>query len=301
MDRVRISNVRRFKPDDLRTAALFILPLVMFIVVFIVVPVAGTFVNSLFQDVTFLAKKFVLFKNYLRLFSDHDFGAAVKFTILFIGASVPLEIVFGVIFALILNSAIPARGLLRACVLIPWAIPSVISARVWELIYNYNYGLANFVLSALGLSAEPVNWLGTSVGAFAAIVIADVWKTSPFVAIIILAGLQAIPQELYEQAKIDRANFVQAFFSITLPLIKPMLVIALLFRTIDALRIFDLIFVLTGGGPGGTTSSVSYYASKYFLSGDFGYGSAVSVVLFVSAFVLSVIYIRAGQITQENS
>jgi multiple sugar transport system permease protein len=293
-------DMRRFYPSDIWTGSLFVLPLIVFITLFILVPVLGTVITSLFQDVTFLGKKFIFFENYLRLFKDPDFGTAMKFTGWFILVSVPLELIFGIMFALVLNAAIPGRGLLRACVLIPWVIPSVISARVWELIYNYSYGLANFLLYGLGLSAEPINWLGTGTGAFIALVVADLWKTTPFVSIIILAGLQTIPQELYEQAKIDRANFVQAFFRITLPLIKPMVIVALLFRTIDALRIFDIIYVLTGGGPGGTTSSVSYYASKYFLSGDFGYGCTISVVLFIAAFVLSIIYIQAGRVTKEE-
>jgi multiple sugar transport system permease protein len=300
MNHVKNNIIKKVNLRDVRMAGLFVLPLVTFITLLIVVPILGTLVNSLFQDVTFLNKKFIFLENYIRLFHDPGFGIALKFTAWFILVSVPLEIALGIMFALVLNAAIPMRGLVRACVLIPWAIPSVISARVWELVYNYNYGLANFLLCGLGLSTEPVNWLGTSAGAFAALVVADLWKTTPFISIIILAGLQTIPPELYEQAKIDRANFVQAFFRITLPLIKPMVIIALLFRTIDALRIFDIIYVLTGGGPGGTTSSVSYYASKYFLSGDFGYGCSISVVLFLCAFILSIVYIQVGRVTKEE-
>ena len=153
----------------------------------------------------------------------------------------------------------------------------------------------NFIITRLGITGEPVNWLGTSLGAFGAVVLADVWKTTPFVAIIVLAGLQAVPKELISQAKIDRANLLQIFFKVTLPLIKPVIIVALLFRTIDGLRVFDIIYVLTGGGPGGQTTSISHYAYKYFLSGDFGYGSAVSVVLFIVAFSLSVIYVKAGR------
>jgi multiple sugar transport system permease protein len=130
-------------------------------------------------------------------------------------------------------------------------------------------------------------------------VVSDVWKTTPFVAIILLAGLQAIPDELYSQARVDRANFLQRFFKITLPLLKPVLIVALLFRTIDALRIFDLIYVLTGGGPGGATTSFSLYGYKYFLAGDFGYGSSVSVILFIIALGLSVFYVRLGKWNRE--
>jgi multiple sugar transport system permease protein len=269
----------------------FVLPLLIFISLFILFPIIGTIFSSFFRDVTFLPVKFIGFDNYFELFKDEGFIKSLKFTLLFIMVAVPLEMFLGTIFASILNTEVPFRGILRAAVLIPWAIPSAISAKTWQLIYNYSYGLVNFVITSLGLGAAQ-NWLGTELSAFFAIVVADVWKTTPFVAILVLAGLQTIPVEIYQQAKIDRANFIQIFFKITLPLLKPVLVVCLLFRTIDSLRIFDVIYVLTGGGPGGSTTSVSLYAYKYFLSGDFGYGSAISVVLFLIAFIMSCIYVK---------
>ena len=285
---------------ELRTACLFILPLVGFVVLFILLPVLGTFINSLFRDISFIAgRRFCFLENYAHLWSDPGFFKALKFTLLFILVSVPLELILGLVFAMILDQDIPLRGLLRACVLIPWAIPAAISARTWELIYNYSYGLANYICLTLGLSSEPVNWLGTSLGAFCAVVLADVWKTTPFVAIIFLAGLQALPRELFDQARTDRANSWQIFLRITLPILRPVVIVALLFRTIDGLRVFDLIYVLTHGGPGGSTSSVSHYAYTHFYSGDFGYGSAISVVLFVIAFVFSIVYIKAGRFSTE--
>ena len=151
----------------------------------------------------------------------------------------------------------------------------------------------------LGFSDSPINWLGSSTGAFFSIVISDVWKTTPFITIIILAGLSTIPNELYKQARIDGTNFINRFFKITFPLLKPVIVVALLFRTIDAIRIFDLIYVLTGGGPGGSTTSVSLYAFKYYLTGDFGYGSAISVLIFLLASALAVLYIKFGNFTEE--
>ncbi|MEW6041577.1 MAG: sugar ABC transporter permease [Elusimicrobiota bacterium] len=217
---------------------LFILPLALFIFIFVFWPIIGTFWTSFLRDIIFLKKKFILFENYTELISDTGFWQSLRFTILFICVSVPLELVLGVLFAVLLNQDIPMRGILRAAVLIPWAVPSVISGRIWELIYNYNYGLANYIITGLRFSDGHLNFLGTNLGAFMAIVLADVWKTVPFVTIIALAGLQAIPQDLYSQAKIDRANFVQAFFKITLPLLKPVLVVSLLFRTIDSLRVF---------------------------------------------------------------
>jgi multiple sugar transport system permease protein len=284
---------------EIREATSFLLPLFGFIFIFILIPVLGTLVTSLYEDVSFLPGKFVFLSHYKRLFSDPLFWRTLRFTLLFVVVSVLLETLSGLMLALILNLNIPGRGTFRACILIPWVIPSAISARTWELIYNYHYGLANFAFLKLGLSSQPLNWLGTSMSAFISLVMADVWKTTPFVAIILLAGLQAIPQELYSQAKVDRANFLQIFSGITLPLLKPIIIVALLFRTIDALRIFDLIYVLTGGGPGGSTTSLSLYAYKYFASGDFGYGSTLSVILFVIALLFSIFYLKSGRFTDH--
>ena len=277
----------------------FLAPLSVFVAVFVIVPVIGTFAGSLMQDVTFLPKRFVGIANYRALLSDPGFLQALRFTCLFTLVSVPLELFLGLAFALLLARPSPARGLLRACVLVPWAIPAAVSGRVFQLIYNYPYGLANYLAGFFGLADRPVSWLGTSAGAFAALVTADAWKTTPFVAIILLAGLSGIPGDLYSQAAIDRAGVFRRFTRVTLPLLSPVLVVALLFRTIDALRVFDMVFVLTGGGPGGSTTSLSLYGYNYYLGGDFGYGSAVSVVLFLIALGLSVLYVRVGRFARE--
>lgn len=284
---------------DLLKGYSFLLPLLFCIIAFILVPVLGTIYISFFKDIPFASNEFVLWGNFQELFSDEKFWQSLRFTLLFTLVTVPVEIIIGLVFALVLNQALPFRGILRACFLIPWAIPTAISARIWELIYNYNYGLANFIFSKLGLSEAPINWLGSSAGAFTALVLSDAWKTAPFVAIILLAGLQAVPNDLYAQAQIDRANFWQRFYKITIPLLRPVLMVAILFRTIDALRIFDLIFVLTGGGPGGSTSSLSVYSHQYFLLGDFGYGSAISVILFLISFALAIFYVKATQFEKE--
>lgn len=285
--------------SEVRESYSFVLPLLIFIGCFVLIPVLGTFVTSAFQDVTFLERRFVLLANYRQLLLDSDFWNALRFTILFIVVSVPLEMVLGLGFALALSQPLPARGLLRCCVLIPWAIPAAISARTWELIYNYHFGLANFLFTTLGISEEPVNWLGSTAGAFCCVVVADAWKTTPFVTIILLAGLSTIPTEVQRQAQVDGASYLGRFWRVTLPLLKPTLIVALLFRTIDGLRIFDLVYVLTHGGPGGATTSLSLYGYKYFLGGDFGYGSSVSVVLFIVAFALAVLYLRLSRWSAE--
>ena len=282
------------RSGDRRTAYIFILPLVAFILIFIVVPVVGTFWTSLFREVTYLEPVFNALGNYRRLATDADFWQSMRFTLLFVAVCIPAELVLGMVFALILNERLPGRGVLRAAVLVPWAIPTIVAARTWELIYNYSYGLANYVLALLHIAPEPVNWLGTPWSAFSALVIADVWKTAPFVTIILLAGLQTIPEQIYEQAKVDGTVFWQRFFKITLPILRPVIAVALIFRTIDTIRILDLIYVITDGGPGGSTTSLSLYGYKFFNEGDFGYGSAIAVVVFVMAFALSITYLRVG-------
>ena len=278
---------------------IFLLPLFLFMAGFILVPVVGTLLNSFYKDVPFLQSEFNGLDNYRNLGGDSSFWQSLRFSLLFVMAAVPLELLLGMVFALVLHKATNSKALLWAAVLIPWAIPSAVSARVWGLIYNYNYGLANSLLTKFGLTTEPINWLGGSFSAFWAVTVADVWKTTPFVAIIILAGLQAVPDDFHESAKIDGAGFIRRFFSLTLPLLKPVIVVALLFRTIDSLRVFDVIYVLTGGGPGGATSALSLYGYEYYLIGDFGYASTISVVLFVIAMALSILYIRFSRFERE--
>ena len=277
----------------------FAIPLLAFIILFVLIPVLGTLWDSFFLDVPYRKLRFIGFSNYTWLFQDPAFHKAAAFTFLFVIASVPLQVFVGLAVALVLNERIPFRGVVRATVLIPWAIPAAVSARIFELIYNYSFGAANSLLKFFHLHREPVNWLGSETGAFIALVVADSWKTAPFAAIILLAGLSAVSDDLYSQAMVDRASMVQRFFRITVPLLKPVLIVTVLFRTVDSLRIFDVIYVLTGGGPGGATTSLSLFSFQYFSSADFGYGSASSVILFLSALILSMILVRAGNFERE--
>ena len=272
-------------------AYIFVSPLVLIIFLFILVPILGTCINSFFQDIPYLPEKFVGMKNYLILIKNPDFWDALKFTIFFTLASVSLETILGISFALLLKERFPGRGILRTMLLIPWAIPTVISARIWQIIYNYNYGLLNYILQYLKIS-DKINWLGTPQSAFWALVLADVWKTTPFMALILLTGLQAIPEDIYKQAKVDGARFIKRFFFITLPLLRPALIVALIFRTADSLRIFDLVYVLTGGGPAGATRTISVLGFQYYTSADFGMGATVSFITFLIVFGFSLLYIK---------
>jgi multiple sugar transport system permease protein len=213
-------------------------------------------------------------------------------TLLFVGVSATLEVLVGAGMALLLNESFRGRGLVRAAVLVPWAIPTVVSSQMWRYIFNDRYGLFNFLVFGRDTSryiaplAEP--WL-----ARAAIIFADVWKTSSFAALIILAGLQTIPDELYEAAEVDGASAWQKLRRITLPLLKPALLLALLFRTIDAFKVFDLVFVMTQGGPADATNVLQFYGyKKIFAEGMIGYGSAISVGVFLISLALALLYIR---------
>lgn len=278
---------------------LYNLPLLLFVFLLLLIPVIGTFFLSFFRGVIFLEKEFAGLENYSRLFKDSYFLASLTFTLKFTLFSVILEVILGLCIAFVINEKVPLRGILRGIVLVPWAIPSVVSARVWQLMFNYSYGFLNYL--CVTLFGERVNWLGGELSAFISLVIADAWRTTPFVALILLAGLQSIPAEIYSQAKVDGAGMFKRFLFLTLPLLKPFLLVAVLFRSVDALRVFDVVFVLTGGGPGGSTTPVSLYAYKLYLMGDFGYASAVSTFLFLVAFLISLLlarHLRGGWILE---
>lgn len=272
-------------------------PALVVVSLLMLLPVLGTFWISFWRDLPFAPRRFAGLSHYLRLLGDSGFRQSFQFTILFALASVALEMVLGTIVALVVHEKIPGRGLIRGIVLIPWVVPGVIGARIWQLIYRYDIGLINSILNPLfGFS---VNFLGSPTGAFFSLVLADVWRTTPFVAIIVLAGLQLPSRELYEQAAMDGAGLLRRFTTVTLPSVRPILIAALLFRTIDALRVFDTIYVITNGGPGGATHSLSLFAFKYYLTGDFGSGGAVSMVLFFIAFGAALIFIQLGRFSEQ--
>jgi multiple sugar transport system permease protein len=207
--------------------------------------------------------------------------------------SVCFELVLGLITALIINRPYRGRGLTRASVLVPWAIPTVVSARMWAFLYDGQTGIFSHWLTQLGIIKDAGILLTTKEGAFFSVIFADVWKTTPYLALLLLAGLQGISQDLYEASNIDGASRLQQFFKITLPLLKPTIIVSVLFRTLDAFRIFDLIFVLTGGGPGNSTESISMYAYvTMFSQMDFGKGSTLSIIVFLCVALISIIFIK---------
>src|SRR5215217_2689351 len=235
--------------------------------------------------------RFVGVDNYIDALKSSEFWSATWTTFLFTAISVSLELVIGLGMALAMHQAFKGRAVLRTVVLVPWAILTVVTAITWRTIFEPNLGLAPVMLDKLGLPGGDVVWLGESGYAFAVMVFADVWKTAPFMALLLLAGLQVIPDDLYDAAKVDGASTWQRFQRITLPLLRPAILVALIFRTLDALRIFDLPYVLTKGANGTTTLSLISYQE---LSQDrlIGPGSALAVLTFLIVMMVSFVYIR---------
>ncbi|GAB6934299.1 hypothetical protein JCM14720_02190 [Calditerricola yamamurae] len=236
---------------------------------------------------------FVGFAHYTRFLHEPRLWMALWNTTVFTVVSVSLELVLGLGIALLINRSFKGRGLVRAAVLIPWAIPTVISALMWKFLYDGQNGIVAKLFAEIGIIDNMATLLTTKWGAMFAVIFADVWKTTPFMALLLLAGLQTIPQSLYEAAEVDGASRIQQFFRITLPLLKPTILVALLFRTLDAFRVFDLIYVLTGGGPANSTETISIYAYKtMFAQLNFGAGSALSVIVFLCVALISIFYIK---------
>ena len=278
-----------------RAAASFLFPSFLFVAIFSLAPIFESFRLSFYRMILtlpWLGQKFVGWENYLDLLTDPVARHSVATTLIFVAVTVPLEVLLGLAVALVINEPFRGRGLLRAVVLVPWAIPSTVASQMWRFIFNDRYGLFNYFLfgDRTELYLAP---LADPQLAIAAIMVADVWKTTPFAALIILAGLQAVPDELYEAASVDGAGGWQKFRRITLPMVKPAILLAFLFRTIDALRVFDLVFVMTQGGPADSTNVLQFYGyKKSFAEGMIGAGSAVSVLVFFLSLLFSLLYIR---------
>lgn len=272
-----------------------ILPSFLTILLIAVYPIFHCFYLSLHKidlKLPQLGQIFVGMRNYDHLVGDGRMWRALSNTFLLTGGSVALELVLGLGIALVMHRKFRGTGLFRTSVLIPWAVPTVVAGMMWAWIYNDQYGVLNHLLTSFGAIDGYIAWLGTKNTAMFSLIFADVWKTTPFMALLLLAGLQMIPEEVREAAKVDGAGALVRFFRITLPLLSPTILVALLFRTMDAFRIFDLVFVLTHGGPGNSTETMSLYAYKYLFSYlEFGYGSALAVVTFLWVGMISTVYI----------
>ncbi|MEM0908156.1 MAG: sugar ABC transporter permease [Pseudomonadota bacterium] len=256
------------------------------------------FTNATLNDINNF--DFVGLKNFYNdewggLLADPLWWKAVWNTVWFTVVSVVLETALGLIVALALNMKFPMRGLIRAAILVPWAIPTIVSAKMWSWMMHDQFGVLNAIFMGIGIISEPIAWTADPDTAMLAVIMVDVWKTTPFMALLILAGLQMLPSDCYEAARVDGIPPWKVFFKVTLPLVYPAIAVAVIFRALDALRIFDLIYVLTSNSE--DTMSMSVYARQQLVDfQDVGYGSAASTALFLIIGVLTIAYIILGKV-----
>lgn len=223
-----------------------------------------------------------------------DWGVAMRNTLRFAAVSVSLETLLGLVFALVLNADFKGRALVRTAVLVPWAIPTIVSAKMWAWMLHDQYGVINALLKGLGLIHANLAWTADPAYALWAVVLVDVWKTTPFMALLILAALQMLPRDCYEAARVDGIHPVKVFFKVTLPLIRPALMVAVIFRLLDALRVFDLIYVLTSNSE--DTLSMSGYVRREMVDNNYvGLGSAASTVLFLVIGACTLLYLKISR------
>ena len=284
-----------------RLAWLMLLPALAAVGFVAFYPLGQTIYYS-FTDQQFLAgiepTKWVGLENYKDLIHDTLFRDSVVLTIKFTAITVGFEFVLGMIIALVVNSGFKGRGVMRAMMLVPWAIPTVVAAQMWKWMYNDIYGVVNDAGVRLHLISHNVAWISQPNTALASAAAVDIWKTTPFVALLLLAGLQVIPTELYEAARVDGASAWRQFWRITLPLLRPAILVALIFRTLDALRVFDVFYVFFGNRP--DTQTMAIFAQDAIVgTGDVGYGSAACVAIFLIIGVFTVIYVTFMRVEQQ--
>lgn len=280
-------------PGDRTLAALLLAPLVLLVGLIVVYPVLRLFQTSLYEHsiTSGLPPRFVGLENFRLMMDDPAFWSTLTNTLVITAVTVPGALVMGLALALMANLPFKRQWPVRLSLLIPWALPLAFAGLIFAWFFHSEYGVVNDVLRRFGLA--PVIWFNSPVWAMVAICLTIVWKTSSFMALIILAGLQTIPRSLYEAADVDGAGKIRQFFEITLPLLKPSIVVALIFRTITALQTFDIPYTMTGGGPGTSTATLAMYIHQNTVSFlDLGYGSALAVVMFLVSMLVTAVYLR---------
>jgi trehalose/maltose transport system permease protein len=297
-----------------RSAWLFLAPMLIVLAAVAGWPLLRTiyfgFTDASLTDME--ARQWVGFENYLTVLTmpsgrviydgllvDPVWWRAVWNTIRFAAISVTCETVLGMIVALVLNAEFRGRGFVRAAILIPWAIPTIVSAKMWAWMFNDQFGIINDILLNLGIISTKIAWTASADTAMFAVLIVDIWKTTPFMALLILAALQMLPHEIFEVAKLDGVSPWKVFWKVTLPLIRPALMVAVIFRALDALRVFDLIYVLTPNNV--QTKSMSVFARENLFEFDkFAYGSAASTLLFLILAMLTIVYLWLGRVKLDR-
>ncbi|MEK3885605.1 sugar ABC transporter permease [Paenibacillus sp. PL2-23] len=275
-------------------AAILILPAILLLIVTIVIPLLQSFAMSL-QDYSLLqpTSSWNQFENYTSILMSSEFYDAFGVTLRYVGIAVGMELVLGMIIALVLNSRVILRGFFRSVLMLPWAIPTIVASLIFMWMYQTDYGVFNYLLKNAGLIDENVNWLSSFDFALAAILIVAIWKQTPLMTLMLLAGMQNISRSLYEAARIDGANATQVFFRITLPLLKPVIATVTLMLIVQNFQMFTLFFTLTGGGPVDATQSLAILTYETaFEKYDFGRGSAIGVIWMAVLFIFSIAFTK---------
>jgi ABC-type sugar transport system permease subunit len=280
----------RFDLGNGFTPYFLVLPTVLVILAIAAYPILNSIWLSFLDSPLSPSAKFVGLSNFVQLFRSSDFRTSIGTTFIFAIISVALETILGLGIALLINGTFPGRGLVRASILVPWAFPTVISAQIWYLMYNDRTGIVSYLLQQIHVLAPGATLLQSNGGIIAAAIITDVWKTTPFMALLILAGLQTIPTEMYEAADVDGSTRFQQFWTITLPMLSGSLIVALLFRLLAAMGVFDLLYILGGN----QVQSVASYSYNYMFTRstfDFASGVTASVVLFITGLLISLLFV----------
>jgi len=288
-----------------RTGLWLVLPALVVLVAVLAFPIAASLVVS-FQSVDTAGGKFsgtwVGLDNYAQATTDPAFWTAVQNTVYFTVVEVTAVVGLGLVVAMLLNHPLGRSPFFRVILFVPWALAPVANAVMWKWIYNANYGILNQILEALGIIHRPIVWLGDPQLALNALLLADIWKAIPFIALLLLAGLQNVPPILYRAARLDGASAWQTFRFVTLPQLRTAILICVVLQSIWALKVFDLIYVLTKGGPADGTVTLNFLAYRVtFDFGNIGYGAALADILFVMMFVLALVYIRTFRPTRPAS
>ena len=288
------TSLERKDLSERALGALLLLPAALLLLVIVVYPIATLFWNSLHAADPAnpqAGELFVGWENYARALADDRFWNSTLKTLLYIMVTVPGALVTGLALALLANQPFRVKWPVRLGLLLPWALPLVFAGLIFRWFFEYRTGVVNDALMSFGM--DPPQWLSDPTLAFWAICIAIVWKSSSFMALMLLAGLQTIPRSLYEAAEVDGATRWQQFLEITLPMLRPAIFVALIFRTITAIQTFDIPYAMTGGGPGDATETLAMYINKTTLDFlDFGYGSALAALMFLISMVATSGYLR---------
>ena len=236
---------------------------------------------------------FIGLQNYSEIFANSEFWQSIGITLYFCIVSIAVHMVLGVLVAMLLNQRFVGRGIVRALILLPWAVPTIVNANLWNWILNANYGILNRVLMKLGIISDSIAWLSDGSTALHMIILADTWRMLPLVVVMLLAGLQTVSKNVLEAAVVDGAGAWKRFWAVYMPALKPMILVILVLRTIQAIRVFDIVYVLTKGGPANKTMVISFYSYfETFNYLNYGKGAAIAMVIAVLALVLSLLYFK---------